>query len=69
MRHIERFLKEVVNRKIEAEGELVESDSSLTSGTMIIHTRCVPEFNQNGNLTSVMLVGRDITAIHYAEKS
>ncbi|ARF52498.1 PAS domain-containing sensor histidine kinase [Pantoea stewartii] len=68
VRHIERFLKEVVNRKIEAEGELVESDSSLTSGTMIIHTRCVPEFNQNGNLTSVMLVGRDITAIHYAEK-
>ncbi|EXU75778.1 PAS domain S-box protein [Erwinia papayae] len=66
--HIERLIKEVVSTQIEAEGELVESDSPLTGGTVINHTRCVPEFDQHGNLVSVMVVGRDITAIHYAEK-
>ncbi|MFC0141088.1 PAS domain S-box protein [Erwinia mallotivora] len=66
--HIERLIKEVVSTQIEAEGELVESDSPLTGGTVINHTRCVPEFDQHGNLESVMVVGRDITAIHYAEK-
>lgn len=66
--HIERLIKEVVSTQIEAEGELVESDSPLTGGTVVNHTRCVPEFDQHGNLVSVMVVGRDITAIHYAEK-
>ncbi len=66
--HIERLITEVVSTQIEAEGELVESDSPLTGGTVINHTRCVPEFDQHGSLVSVMVVGRDITAIHYAEK-
>lgn len=66
--HIERLLNEVISTQIEADGELIESDSPLTGGTVINHTRCVPEFNSHGNLSSVILVGRDITAIHYAEK-
>lgn len=66
--HIERLINEVISTQIEADGELVESDSPLTGGTVINHTRCVPGFNSHGNLSSVMVVGRDITAIHYAEK-
>ncbi|MCX8957606.1 PAS domain-containing sensor histidine kinase [Erwinia psidii] len=68
VQHIERLIREVIVSQIEAEGELVESDSPLTGGTIINHTRCVPEFDQHGCLVSVMVVGRDITAIHYAEK-
>lgn len=66
--HIERLTKEVARTQVEAEGELVESDNPLTGGTVINHTRCVPEFDPHGNLVSVMVVGRDITAIHHAEK-
>ncbi len=68
VRHIERLVQQVIVSQIEADGELVESDSPLSQGTVINHTRCVPEFDCHGNLTSVMVVGRDITAIHYAEK-
>lgn len=68
VRHIERLISEVIASQTEAEGELVESDSRLSEGTVVNHTRCVPEFDCNGQLISVMVVGRDITAIHNAEK-
>lgn len=68
VQHIERLVTEVVHSQLEAEGELVESDNKTSAGTVIHHIRCVPEFDRYGALISVMSVGRDITAIHYAEK-
>ncbi|AUX71531.1 sensor histidine kinase [Erwinia pyrifoliae] len=68
VKHIDRLVSEVVHSQLEAEGELVESDNKMLAGTVINHIRCVPEFDRHGTLISVMLVGRDITAIHYAER-
>lgn len=34
----------------------------------VLHVRCVPEFNLEGKLESVLAIGRDITGIRLAEK-
>lgn len=68
VRCMEQLVGEVISNQREAESELVESENALTEGTVIHHVRCVPEFDPHGTLISVMAVGRDITAVRYAEK-
>ncbi|TLV11641.1 PAS domain S-box protein [Klebsiella indica] len=66
--YVEQRVSEVIAHLREAEGELVESDNLSSQGIIIHHLRCVPEFDRYGALVSVLTIGRDITAIRYAEK-
>ncbi|AWO77472.1 PAS domain-containing sensor histidine kinase [Serratia marcescens] len=66
--YMEQLVGEVITHLREAEGELLESDNLSSQGIIIHHVRCVPEFDRYGVLISVLTVGRDITAIRYAEK-
>lgn len=64
-----QLVKQVVDTQSSIEGELEEDIGVTTTRHRVIHhIRCVPEFDQNGRLTSILTVGRDITAIRYAEK-
>ncbi|GAB7208106.1 hypothetical protein OS31_46120 [Dickeya oryzae] len=64
-----QLVKQVVDTQSSVEGELEEDIGVTTTRHRVIHhIRCVPEFDQNGRLTSILTVGRDITAIRYAEK-
>lgn len=66
---MEQLVQQVVDTRSSAEGEVMEE---LGRGEQrhhhIHHIRCVPEFDQHGALVSILTVGRDITAIRYAEK-
>ncbi|MDC9817956.1 PAS domain S-box protein [Pectobacterium polonicum] len=66
---MEQLVQQVVDTRSSAEGEVMEQ---LGKGDQchqsIHHIRCVPEFDQCGALVSILTVGRDITAIRYAEK-
>ncbi|WP_317178173.1 PAS domain S-box protein [Pectobacterium sp. HCp5_1] len=66
---MEQLVRLVVDTRSSAEGEVMEE---LGRGEQrhhhIHHIRCVPEFDQHGALVSILTVGRDITAIRYAEK-
>ncbi|MGM3175399.1 PAS domain-containing sensor histidine kinase [Dickeya lacustris] len=64
-----QLVQQVVATHSSIEGEL-EEDIGMTEERhrVIHHIRCVPEFDQNGRLTSILTVGRDITAMRYAEK-
>lgn len=68
VRHIELLLEEVLASQREAAGELLETDNASLQGTVIHYIRCVPEFDRHGVLVSLLVIGRDITAIRYAEK-
>ncbi|AIR67755.1 PAS domain-containing sensor histidine kinase [Dickeya fangzhongdai] len=64
-----QLVQMVVDSESSVEGELEEDiGATETRHRVIHHIRCVPEFDQSGKLTSILTVGRDITAIRYAEK-
>ncbi|MBJ7220894.1 MULTISPECIES: PAS domain-containing sensor histidine kinase [unclassified Brenneria] len=66
---MEQLVKQVVDTRSSAEGELMEErGKGVQRHQAIQHIRCVPEFDQHGALVSILTVGRDITAIRYAEK-
>ncbi|MEE3661374.1 PAS domain-containing protein [Brenneria sp. g21c3] len=67
--HIQQLLQQVVDTRSSAEGELAEENGKGDQRHLSIHhIRCVPEFDRHGALVSILAVGRDITAIRYAEK-
>ncbi|WJV60709.1 PAS domain S-box protein [Pectobacteriaceae bacterium CE70] len=66
---ITQLVQLVVGTKSSAEGELTEDIGNIDEKHHVIyHISCVPEFNPDGYLVSILTVGRDITAIRYAEK-
>ncbi|MEH2921555.1 PAS domain S-box protein [Samsonia erythrinae] len=66
---MEQLVQQVVDTRSSAEGEVMEERGKGEHRHQSIHhIRCVPEFNQHGELVSILTVGRDITAIRYAEK-
>ncbi|PWC22420.1 histidine kinase [Brenneria roseae subsp. roseae] len=66
---MEQLVKQVVDTHSRVEGELIEEQGKGDHRHQSInHIRCVPEFDQYGELVSILTVGRDITAIRYAEK-
>ncbi|MFC3395507.1 PAS domain-containing sensor histidine kinase [Brenneria rubrifaciens] len=66
---MEELVKEVVDTRSGAEGELMEAQGKGDNKHKAIHhIRCVPEFDQDGVLMSILTVGRDITAMRHAEK-
>ncbi|MFP1814970.1 PAS domain-containing protein [Lonsdalea quercina] len=67
--HIQQLVQLVVDTHSSVEGELEEETQELGDKPRAVHhIRCVPEFGQNGQLSSILTVGRDISAIRYAEK-
>ncbi|MFP1761874.1 PAS domain S-box protein [Lonsdalea quercina] len=67
--HIQQLVQLVVDTQSSVEGELEEGTQELGDKPRAVHhIRCVPEFGQNGQLSSILTVGRDISAIRYAEK-
>ncbi|WP_420808410.1 PAS domain-containing sensor histidine kinase [Brenneria alni] len=66
---IQQLVQQVVDTRRSAEGELSEETGKGDQRHRAIHhIRCVPEFDQHGELLSILAVGRDITAIRYAER-
>ncbi|QDX29940.1 PAS domain-containing sensor histidine kinase [Dickeya poaceiphila] len=67
--HILQRVQQVADSKKSIEDELEEeSDAAAMHHRRSYHLRCVPEFDQNGSLTSILAVGHDITVIRYTEK-
>nr|NMN91780.1 PAS domain S-box-containing protein [Brenneria salicis ATCC 15712 = DSM 30166] len=66
---MEQLVKQVVDSRSSAEGEVVEERGKGDDQHQSIHhIRCVPEFDQDGVLVSILSVGRNITDIRFAEK-
>ncbi|ATA24180.1 histidine kinase [Brenneria goodwinii] len=66
---IQQLVQQVVDSRHSVEGELSDENGRGDQRHVVIHhIRCVPEFDQQGALVSILAVGRDITAIRYAER-
>lgn len=66
---IQQLVQWVVDTQSSVEGELEEDPRHIGDKPRAVHhIRCVPEFGRNGQLSSILTVGRDISAIRYAEK-
>ncbi len=62
-----RLFRLVSNTLASGEKSEAELEANYDDRTMVLHVRCVPEFNLNGEVTTILAVGRDITRLRDVE--